>query len=129
MCGRLTIFLCHWYLVVLLYHFEYIAVRIWKEVLIKVFSFQVKEDCLYTCGMELFSEGEYYNIIVVQAATCDTSVSMLYYSARINFPTVCYVCGDSGQLHPLPENLEKFRIAHPVYETCFDKGHKPRTRK
>ena len=56
------------------------------------------EELYHICGNELFEEGHplHEKIVTRRMLNCSDPMETQYYSSSVNFPNVCYFCGEIG---------------------------------
>ena len=70
----------------------------------------------------------FLQICIVLPVNCSNEVTAHYYSSRMKFVQLCYVCG-SSEIIPISEELKtNYQSAHPVCGVCKRKGYEERTR-
>jgi hypothetical protein len=86
----------------------------------------IVEGMIFICGAELadpesglhgpLNDGRPSNPVQVADITCRSAVEVAYYTAlpRLKLPNVCYKCGESHSLQPLPPDSQD----HPVCTAC-----------
>ncbi|CAC5384430.1 unnamed protein product [Mytilus coruscus] len=91
----------------------------------------LEEDISYICGMDFFPDDHPLQKIccVLAGIHCATEVSAHFYSSRLKFRPVCYVCGIDSSLKDISvEERSSYQSVHPVCTNCFNSGHLSRKR-
>ena len=87
---------------------------------------RLKQDILYVCG----GPSELSDVCCVEPnITCNSIISVHYFSCRKKFQTCCHVCGCFGDLVPITDEMRRqFQTIHPVCVECKQTGKTERTR-
>ena len=96
---------------------------------------RIRDEEIFVCGSSLFPESAKYHatIVVREALTCDSTVEISYYGAKmVKLPVICIHCGGSSN-SPIAEDAiitelrKQFQRVRPICVVCKTNGKQPIT--